>query len=80
MFGMHFGTFFDSWRRDDDGSTTLPMPMPMPRARRARRHNWLTSTGPSSIPNRKLMLRMLCFPKKPLYAHHLPVLDLLALA
>jgi hypothetical protein len=45
----------------------------------ARRYNRPELTaGPR--PNRKLMLRMLCFPKKPLYSHHLPVLDLLSLA
>jgi hypothetical protein len=30
-------------------------------------------------PNWKLMLVMVCFPKKPLYAHHLPGLRMLGL-
>jgi hypothetical protein len=42
------------------------------------RHNRLESTA-GSRPNRKLMLQLICFPKKPLYVHHLPVLDLLGL-
>jgi hypothetical protein len=81
---MYCGTFFASQRRDDDDDGGMT-PKVSPEARERRRQPAVThgNFGPEAVanipPNWKLMLGMVCFPKKPLYAHHLPNLLVLRL-
>jgi hypothetical protein len=85
---MYSGTFFANQRRDDDDDDGYDAEGMIARMRARTRTaatasgrappNWFKING-TIPPNRKLMLGMVCFPKKPLYAHHLPILRVLRL-
>jgi hypothetical protein len=80
---MYSGTFFASQRRDDDDGGVIARRVAAGARTAATASGARCHFGPKTAadipPNRKLMLGMVCFPKKPLYAHHLPNLRVLRL-